>query len=817
MSRPEGNASDEAAIRRFARVEALLDEAVDQPEAAREGFVRQACGDDVALCREVLELLGAMAASDGYLEHASTRAPPVAEAGMQLGPWILQEPIGRGGSGEVWLGVRNDGRFEQQVAVKLLRDWEPDDVPHFLREQRLLARLDHAGIARLLDAGSTQAGQPYMVMEFVAGTTLTEYARRHALDLDARLALFLQVCEAVAFAHRHLIVHRDLKPQNILVREDGRVALLDFGIARLMDGVAATRATRTQRFTPQYAAPEQLAGDAETTSTDVYALGLLLHELLAGRAPWGHLVRQGTMAVLQRAAAGPPPAPSTQAGAGDARRLRGDLDAIVHKATRPEPAARYVSVEALRQDIENHRSLRPVQARGDALGYRVRRALRRYWLAAGASMLFVLGLLGALAAVTFAQREAAVERDIARTESARSRAVRDYLAHMFRDASQQARAGAPLTAKQVLDQAAERVDAQFAADPAAAEVLKALGELHFYIDDYAGAVPLLERWLAHEWAIADPVAAADVRFTLAEALHRMGRSDEAARLLEQAQAFWSTDAARHADVLLVSRALQSQLERQRGDVARGVGTLEAALPLRLQRSGTDSFETAVLYTNLGAAYIQAGRYDEGIAVSREAMRAWTALHMEHGNDALNTLNNLAAAHFRQGEMQQAEEAFASALAVRREGYGPSAATAALIGNYARALLKNGKADVAVPLVEEAEAMASAHAGDSSPLTLSLRVTHAEGLLGLHRLEAAASVLDALAGLDPSPLPAVLQLRADVLRGTLAHAQGDPSRARAALERVRAQALTLGAGADTMRGDIDALQRLLDGAAADDAS
>ena len=811
MPRPDAAPPAAAAVARFARIEAVLDGALDQPHAARDAFVQNACSDDAALCREVLDLLAAMQASDGYLEQAPVDMQPAAEADMQLGPWTLQRPIGRGGSGEVWLGVRNDGQFEQQVAIKLLRDWEPGDVPRFLREQRLLARLDHPGIARLLDAGSTPGGRPYMVMEFIAGATLTGHARERGLDLDARLALFLQVCDAVAFAHRHLIVHRDLKPQNILVRDDGRVALLDFGIARLVDDAAASAAaTHTQRLTPQYAAPEQLAGGAETTSTDVYALGLLLHELLAGQAPWGHLVRQGAMAVLQRAAAGPPPAPSTQASGGDARRLRGDLDAIVHKATRPEPESRYASVEALRQDLENHRALRPVQARGDALGYRLRRALRRYWLAASVSALFVTGLLIALGAVALAQREASRERDIAQTEATRSKAVRDYLAHMFRDASQQSRAGAPLTAKQVLDQAAARVDAGFAADPAAAaEVLKALGELHFYIDDYAGAAPLLERWLTHESAIEDPVAAADVRFTLAETLHRMGRSDDAAQLLAQAQAFWSNNAARHADVLLVSRMLQSQLERQRGDVAGGIATLESALPQRLQRSGPEHFETAVLYTNLGAAYIQAGRFEQGIAVSQEAMRTWAALHMERGNDALNTLNNLAAAHFRQGDMVQAERAFASALALRREAYGPSAATAALIGNYARALLRNGKAATAVPLVEEAEAMALTHAGETSPLTLSLRVTHAEGLLGLQRLDAASGILDALAGLESAALPVVLQLRADVVRGTLFHLRGDASAARAALERVRAMVQTLGPAADAMRDDVDALHRLLD--------
>lgn len=810
MSRSEFRQSE--AAQRFARIEMVFDGALDQPESMRKEFVRQACGDDGDLRDEVLELLAAAARSEGFLEHDRLDPQSPAEcieALVQIGPWTLQQLIGRGGSGDVWLGARNDGRFDQQVAIKLLRDWHPDDVPNFVREQRLLARLDHPNIARLIDAGSTGAGQPYMAMEFVAGEPLTVHARRHALDLDARLTLFLQMCDAVAYAHRHLIVHRDLKPQNVLVREDGRVMLLDFGIAKLIDGDAIP-ITRTHRLTPQYAAPEQLAGQQETTSTDVYALGLLLHELLAGQSPWGNLVRQSAMAFLQRASAGPPPAPSTQAAGDDAKRLRGDLDAIVHKATRPEPDARYASVEALQNDIENFRDLRPVQARGDAFGYRLRRTLRRHWLVAATSLFFVGGLLVALTAVTLAQRDAARERDIAQTEATRSKAVRDYLAHMFRDAGNQARAGTPLTAKQVLEQAAARIDAGFAEDAAAAaDMLKALGELHFHIGDYAAAEPLFRRWLTHETAIADITAAADVRFTLAETVHRMGRSEDATQLLAQAQQVWTQDPERHADVLLTSRMLQSQLERQRGEVSSGIATLEIALPQRLMRSGPDHFETGVLFTNLGAAYIQAGRFDEGIEASQEAMRIWAVLQMERGNDALNTLNNLAAAYFRQGDMMRAEQAFASALALRREAYGPSAATAALMGNYARTLLKTSKPALAVQLAEEAEGMALTHAGESSPITLSLRVTLAEGLLALLRFDEATSVLATLATRDAGTMPAPLALRAEVLRGRLSFKRGDTALAQSILDRARANLETLGAAADSLRGDVDILHRLLD--------
>ncbi|MBB5206557.1 serine/threonine-protein kinase [Chiayiivirga flava] len=796
MATPDPEAHDAAL--RFARIDALLDAALELPPEQREAMVRAQCDDD-ALCREVIDLLRAIESSDGFLEPGADEPP--ADAEQRIGPWRLLRRLGRGGSGDVWLASRDDGRFEQHVAIKLLRHWAEDEVPRFLREQQLLARLEHPNIARLIDAGSTDGGRPYMVMEYIAGSTLTEHCRARALSVDARLALFAQVCDAVAYAHRHLVVHRDLKPQNILVRDDGRVALLDFGIARLLDGGDARTETRGLRLTPQYAAPEQLAGEAQTTLTDVYALGLVLYELLAGRPPWTLVSGHGSMAALQRALAGPPPAPSTRAlASADARRLRGDLDAIVRKALRPEPDARYPSVEALRDDIAQHLALRPVRARGDAFGYRLRRGLRRYWLAATASALVLAGLLGALAAISLAQREATRERDIAQTEARRSKAVRDYLALMFRDAGQHARDGAPLSAKQVLDQAASRVADGFSGDPAAvAELLKALGELHFYIGDYAAAEPLLQRWLTQEDAIGDPVAAADVRFTLAETLHRMGRHDEARTLLARAQAFWATDAERHADVLLVSRMLQSQLERQAGDVAGALQTLERSLPQRLARSGTDDFETAVLYTNLGAAYIQAGRFDEGIVASERAMTLWSALDLDTGNDALNTLNNLAAAYFRTDDLASAEEYFARALAVRRDAYGPSAATAALIGNYARVLQRRGRVADALVLVEEAEPMALQLSGTGSPLTAALRATRAELLLALERHDDCDAVLDAL---EAMTLPPPLQLRVGIVRARQLDGTGNRTAAHALLARMHTLADTLGEQAAPLRTQLD---------------
>ncbi len=790
---------------RFARIEALLDAALDMPSESREAFLAKTCSDDHALYREVRALLAAAVASEGFLEAALT-PPPRSPPHRTLGPWRLVRPIGRGGMGEVWLAERVDGRFEQQVAIKLLHRLGVDEDTRFLREQRVLARLEHPGIARLIDAGTLPDGRPYMVMEYVDGTPWLVHVR--SLAHGQRLALFLQVCEAVAFAHRHLVIHRDLKPENILVRSDGRVALLDFGIAQHLDGDSSQ--TRDLRLTPRYAAPEQIAGEAQSTLTDVYALGLLLHELLTDRSPWGELVGAGPIAMLQRARMGPPPSPSASVDSvAQARVLRGDLDAIVHKALRPEPAARYASVEALAEDVRRHLAHRTVTARGDALGYRLRRLLRRYWPATAAVTAVFTGLVIALSAISMARDEALQERDIAQTEARRSKAVRDYLALMFRDAGQHAREGAALTAKTVLNQAADRVVRDFSDDPvASAEVLKALGELHFYIDDYAAAEPLLRRWLAQEDILADPVAAAEVRFTLAETVNRMGHGDEARALLDTAQRYWHTDPGRHADVLLTSRMLQARLQREDGDPAGALRILQAALPQRLARSGPEHVETATLLTNLGVAHVQAGQLDEGIAVSQRALELWERLQMGAGSEALNTLNNLAAAYFRQDDMAAAEATFARALALRRELLGPSAATAALIGNYARVLQRQARLDDALALSAEGEAMALAHAGTASLLTQALRITRSEVLLELQRADEARAVLDAFGREDATGLPATLRLRAALGMAEATRHRKDSTVFLAALDE--AQSLLHALGADPAAAEfeprLDALRR-----------
>ena len=456
---------------RWVRLERLFAEALALPEAARAAFLDRACEDDADLRSEIDALLRSHDAP-GVLDtaqhppHAVEPLPSLAP-GTCLGLWRVGHMIGRGGMGEVYAATRADGAFEQRAALKLLRYEAVGEVERFHAERRILARLEHPGIARLLDGGVAPDGRPYTVMEYVEGRSLTDYCREHRSSLRERLALFAQVCDAVAFAHRNLVIHRDLKPANILVDDEGKVKLLDFGIAKLLDAAAVPGDTDVTiaPFTPDYAAPEQLSGQPVTTATDIYALGVLLFELLTGERPLRMRGLPSTHALkllLDRNP--PPPSRVVQANAEaplPARLLVGDLDAIVAKCLRKEAAHRYETVNGLKRDIERHLHNEPVLAREGARLYVFWRLLRRYrWAVAGRRAL-ILTLASGLAGTAWQARRA--ER-----EAARATATKDFLLSVFRANDPRIASDKPrgeITARELLDIGSARIEKEFAGQP----------------------------------------------------------------------------------------------------------------------------------------------------------------------------------------------------------------------------------------------------------------------------------------------------------------------------------------------------------------
>lgn len=429
------------------RLEELLEGAIALEPEARNRYLLEACPDDPELRAEVAAILAAEAEPGpfdrlvGAFDSASaTDDHDGLGPGDRLGPYEIQRLVGRGGMGSVFLARRADGQFEQEVAIKVLRFDAFGEEPrrHFLAERQILARLSHPNIARVFDGGLTAGGRPYLVMEYVRGTPIDRYCDEHRLTIRDRLRLFRAACEAVHYANRNLIVHRDLKPGNILVTADGGLKLLDFGVAKLLAS-DAERETPTRAdwlpMTPDYASPEQVRGDPVSPASDVYALGAVLYELLSGHRPH-RLGGIGPAEILKVLAEEEPRSPSAAVAtlqdgnvAGTrispeavgrarsidpralGRRLQGDLDTIVLKALRKEPARRYTDARALADDVERHLDGRPVAARPDTMGYRLAKFVRRHRAATALAVTLVLSLGGIAATMAVGSYRVAREQN----------------------------------------------------------------------------------------------------------------------------------------------------------------------------------------------------------------------------------------------------------------------------------------------------------------------------------------------------------------------------------------------------------------------
>ena len=450
-------ASDTQTVLRQRRAFAIAGEAYEVPESELATFLDTACDGDDDLRAAVDALLAFDGADDSLLDggvgHLLADAPPPEDVG---GYRVVGE-LGRGGMGVVYEAERTDGVYEKTVALKLVQAGRASEeaVQRFARERRVLARLDHVGIARLLDGGVSASGRPYFVMERVDGEPITDYAARRQLDVGARLALALDVCDAVAHAHRLLIVHRDLKPSNVFVAESETgapvVKLLDFGIAKALDDDDDDLLTKTGgALTPAYAAPEQVEGEPVTAATDVYALGVLFYELLVGRRPYtfrtsapaeiARVVREAEPTRPSEAVATQSEGPSSRqpgdplsgelatpddaSWAAPARQLRGDLDAILLRALRKEPERRYATAGELAADLQRHLDGRPVEARGDSLGYRASRFVRRHRAGVAVAATLVGALVIGIGAVLWQARETA-------REAARANATLEYVLGTF--------------------------------------------------------------------------------------------------------------------------------------------------------------------------------------------------------------------------------------------------------------------------------------------------------------------------------------------------------------------------------------------------
>ncbi len=711
---------------RWRLVSPHLDQVLELSSEERQRYLTDLAGEDPALAADLELLLGEERAlrDEKYLEHDAQEVfAGVAEShlvGQVFGAYALVEPLGAGGMGSVWLARRNDGHFEGTAAVKILSAalLGAAGVSRFRREGTILARLKHPHIAQLIDAGVSGAGQPYLVLEYVEGEPIDRWCDSRALDVESRIRLFLDVLAAVAHAHSNLVVHRDLKPSNVMVSKEGRVKLLDFGIAKLLEGDdAPTQLTRDggRAFTPAFAAPEQVTGEGVTTATDVYALGALLYLLLTGRHPAGG---PGASPVdLLRATLETEPDRLSD-GIHDPRlrrELRGDLETIVAKALKKRPEERYASVAALAEDLRRYLAEEPILARPDSLAYRTRKLMRRRArsLAAGALALFALAAVVAL----YGTRLAA-ERDRVRQEAQKATQVSGFLTDLLSHADPYVAAGhGEPTVRSLLDAGAARARKDLANQPVLQrEMLTLLGRIYERRGDYEQALPLLDQAVALGRRTLGPSRElAQSLNDLGVARRQMAELDTARAVLEQALAMRREILGEEHPDVAVSHSELGRILFDQGRLDEAEAHYRAALAIRRKVLGPADHETATSMSDLGLLLRQKGDRAGAETLFRETLAVTRTSSGPQHPDVATALSNLALTVNERGDHAAAEAMFREALAIGQASLGREhPKNAQRLANLAWALRLRGRLAEAAATHEEALAISRPALGLDHP-------------------------------------------------------------------------------------------------------
>jgi serine/threonine-protein kinase len=687
----------------------LLDEALDLPHGERRAFLDRECGDNAELRDLVERLLSNLETRSGFLAPGGALESPVLEeldepgeepaepapsavAGREVDRYRLVQELGRGGMAIVYLAERADGQFEHQVALKLIkRGIDTDEVVRrFARERQIMARASHPNVARLLDGGATEDGQPYFVMEYVEGQPIDRYCDERRLTIRERLELFLQVADAVAYAHRNLVVHRDIKPSNILVTKSGDVKLLDFGIAKLLDDSDEEGAlTRTGLIlmTPAFASPEQVRGDPVTTATDIYQLGLLMYLLLTGRSPYR--ARGDSSQKLQKAILEIPPArasavvadPDAADPTGEVtsiddisanrrttaaqlrRELTDDLDNIALVALRKEADRRYPTASQLIDDVRRFLTGRPVSARPDTLAYRTSKFVRRHRVVVALGMTALWLLVAFSVTMALQASRIAEERDRANREAATAEQVSEFLIDLFEVADPDTAEGSTVTARELLDRGADRVSAELSNEPEVQAALQdTIGRVYQKLSLYESAEPLLQQALDTRSEVLGPD---------------------------------------HEDIA-ASLSHVGWLHQQRGDYETAAPLVARALEMRRRIYGDRHLLVAEALNDLALLQYHSGEFDAAEASFREALAMRRSL-LETGDTALaDVLGNFALLQQRRGELDEAEAMQREALEIRRAVLGDVHAHVAIsLDGIATILTERQEFDGAEALIREA--------------------------------------------------------------------------------------------------------------------
>jgi serine/threonine-protein kinase len=775
---------------RWQRLSELIDQALLLTEPERVQWLAALEQQDQDMAAQVMRTL-AMREQVGYSDFLAVPLSirdelpaTVSLAGRVVGPYKLEVEIGRGGMGSVWRAGRADGRYEATVAIKFVHTYWLGQAgeQRFRSEGRLLARLDHPNIARLIDAGVVDDTQPYLVLEYVEGEPIDAYCDRLRLGVESRVALFQSVLAAVGHAHSHLIIHRDLKPANVFVTRQGTVKLLDFGIAKLLseDTSAALTQTSAQALTPQYAAPEQLLGRPITTATDVYALGLVLYVLLTGRHPIATDSRSSAE-LIHAVVTEEPPRPSAVASgsATNRRALEGDLDNILGKALKKDPAERYASVGALAEDLRRFLAHEPVQARPDTVPYRIAKFARRNRGSVIGGLLVAVALVLTSAFALLQMSDARRQRDVARSELLRAEAANDFSSLMLEEVGE---GGKLMSREQLLDRGVQLLDARYGGDRAfVADMLTQLAGRYGDAERNDMAIALMKRSIAIARQSANPSVLA---LTLCEGAHQEVQGDS------------------HPDVDSWIKEAQ-ELMNALGEVPMRLSV--TCLIARAERANT------------------AGRWDEAIPLLKEAHARQVADGVQTGLGYTSVLNDLGGIYFNQGRYADAyRTTIEVGAAFDRGGRGGTVGRVTIHQNAASSLIRMGEPKAALVELEAGHLLIGGGLSDSE-VPLNSRPLLALTLRRLGRLQEARAIIagaaqQLLAADNPMLMSNVLMQEGAVLADL-----DEPELARPLLERAivimsknamgragaLAQAQGLLADLETRTGQPEAARRRLD--------
>lgn len=707
--------------KRWEQIQVLFHDTADLSQPEQQAFLEKACGGDQGLMADVLALLAEDARGASLLDrglshvahHMLDEAVPPGLAFKEFGPYRIREVLGEGGMGVVYLAERSD--LGSLVAIKVLRDaWlSPARRERFASEQRTLAQLNHPSIARLYDADTLGDGTPWFVMEYVEGVPLTDYCSQHECSVEQRLQLFLSVCEAVQYAHQHAVIHRDLKPSNILVKPDGTVRLLDFGIAKQIETLdAAADQTRTalRLMTPAYAAPEQIRGDRVGIHTDVYSLGVVLYELLSGRLPFDLsnktpgeaetiIVQQDPdkpSAVARRSSRGPgasAPVPSAS------KTAWADLDVLCLTAMHKDPQRRYRSVEALMRDVDHYLKGEPLEACPDTLSYRLGKFVRRNRRAVSAAALVFTIVLGL---VVFFTVRLAIARNAALAEAARTLRIQHFMMNLFQGGDEAAGPADSLRVVTLLDRGVQEAQSLNTDPKVQAELYQTLGGIYQKLGRFDQADSLLSLDLDQDKKLFGPDSPQVAESLVALGLLRADQSklEEAERLVRE-----GLDISRrhlppnHPAVARATYALGKVLEN-RGTYDQAIKLLDQAVQLQ-SGAGAATTDLAASLSELANSHFYAGHYDTSDSLNQRVLAMQRQLYGERHPLVADTLINLGAIQFQWGHYGEAERYARQALDIVQSWYGKDhPETADTMTILAQALTFQGKYEEAAGLLQQ---------------------------------------------------------------------------------------------------------------------